>query len=62
MTETTYTFSSAKSLAKSRAKKQEQELFVAPIVHDGTWLVTDKMPMSGEWWHVYPDGMVIRRG
>jgi hypothetical protein len=54
-------FEEARSNAKRRARDEGKELYVVAW-YDGTYEVTDRQPLLGEWWHVYPDGMIMQRG
>jgi len=47
--------------AKILARKNKGEVFIVKT-YDSKFILTDKMPMLGEWYHVYPDGLTIQRG
>jgi hypothetical protein len=51
----------AKHFALSYSKKNNVEMFIAKTV-DELYVIQQLMPYVGEWYHVYPDGEIVRRG
>jgi len=63
------TFADARKEAIRKAKKENKDFFILcynQFIRYGTYKevfeITDKMPCLGKWHHVYPDGLIIRRG
>lgn len=53
-------FDLARIEAKIRAKRTGQDQYVIRLGISARYIVREKQPMLGEYWHVYPDGMIIQ--
>lgn len=48
--------------AQIEARKAQADRFIYFNKPAGEYGITDKAPLLGEWYHVYPDGAIIQRG
>jgi len=54
------TLAEAKVEAQIQARNAQGDRYVVRTM-DG-YVVVSRAPLLGEWYHVYPDGYVLRRG